>query len=482
MTVTFDLTLNDASDLRYNAIYADLSYAATEWASYLNSDATIRVQVDVGDFPNNLGLIVQNDANDFVSVGTNASGEKIVEPWGEYALLTDSHVAGSPYDIHIYFDPNEINYPVYINPDPAAGGPVPTGDYDTTTMFLKALGYGLGLATMTTTTASQAADSVTGLDNYVQYTPNSITGTSLTYDYIGEYHLGGSVVDAVNGGPVSLVTPEQNYLEAFEHIGNTPTIAGSSDIFAVSQDITGESLQISRLDLAMMQEAGVPIVAGVLPCFAQGTRITTPRGAVAIERLRTGDTVLTISGAAQPITWIGHRHIDCRRHPDPDQVLPVRIAPHAFGHGRPRHPVLLSPDHAVFVEDVLIPIRFLVNRSTVARLAVEAITYYHIELAQHDVVLAEGLPVETYLETGGRHAFENADGVIQLHPNFAPDEAPRAMAWHSVRIATVWQGCGYAPLLGDGSQLRRARAKLQLQAAMLGECRRSGRRRTAAAA
>jgi hypothetical protein len=71
MTVTFDLTLSDPVDLRYNAIFADLAYAASEWASYLNSDATIRVQVDVGDFPDNLGLIVQNDANDFVSVGTD---------------------------------------------------------------------------------------------------------------------------------------------------------------------------------------------------------------------------------------------------------------------------------------------------------------------------------------------------------------------------------------------------------------------------
>jgi hypothetical protein len=249
----------------------------------------------------------------------------------------------------------------------------------------------------------------------------------------------------------------------------------------VSQGITGESLQISRLDLATMQEAGVPIIAGALPCFAWGTRITTPRGAVAIEHLQTGDIVLTISGAAQKITWIGRRHIDCRRHPDLDQVVPVRIAPHAFGHGGPRHAVLLSPDHAVFVEDVLIPIRFLVNRSAVARLAVDAITYYHIELAQHDVVLAEGLPVETYLETGGRNAFGNADGVIQLHPNSAPDETRRAMAWHSVRIATVWQGCGYAPLFGDGRHFRRARVKLQLQAVMLGDCHRSERRRTAAA-
>jgi len=335
---------------------------------------------------------------------------------------------------------------------------------------------------MTTTNSTQVGNRLTELDQYVQYTPNKITGISLGDDYIGEYQLGGPAVDAVNGGPVPLVTPGLDGEEAFEHIGNTPTTAGSNDICAVSQDITGESLQISRLDLAMMQEAGVPIIAGVLPCFAQGTRIATPRGAVAIERLQTGDTVLTISGAPQQITWIGRRHIDCRRHPDPDQVLPVRIAPHAFGHDRPRHAIHLSPDHAVFVEDVLIPIRFLVNRSTVARLAVETITYYHIELAQHDVVLAEGLPVETYLETGGRNAFDNADGVIQLHPNFVPDETPRAMAWHSVRIATAWQGGGYAPLLGDGSQLRRARAKLQLQAAMLGECRRSSRRRTAAAA
>jgi hypothetical protein len=101
---------------------------------------------------------------------------------------------------------------------------------------------------------------------------------------------------------------------------------------------------------------------------------------------------------------------------------------------------------------------FLVNRSTIAQLAVDAITYYHIELPQHDVVFAEGLPAETYLETGGRHTFESDGGVIQLHPNFARDEARAAVAWRSLRLVTVWQGCGYAPLLGDGSQLNRALA------------------------
>ena len=90
---------------------------------------------------------------------------------------------------------------------------------------------------------------------------------------------------------------------------------------------------------------------------------------------------------------------------------------------------------------------------------VDTVTYYHVELARHDVLLADGLPAESYLETGGRHAFENAPGAIQMHPDFEPD--PR-------RVAMVWERFGYAPLLGDGSQLRRVQAQLASQAALLG--------------
>jgi hypothetical protein len=87
------------------------------------------------------------------------------------------------------------------------------------------------------------------------------------------------------------------------------------------------------------------------------------------------------------------------------------------------------------------------------------VTYYHVELPRHDVVLAEGLPAETYLETGARCAFENGGGAVQLHPDFAPDE---------VRVGMVWQSFGYAPLIGQDGQLERVRARLALQAQMLG--------------
>jgi hypothetical protein len=201
------------------------------------------------------------------------------------------------------------------------------------------------------------------------------------------------------------------------------------------------------------------VATAVVPCFRSGTRIGTSRGGVPVEDLRVGDLVLTISGRETPIAWIGRRTLDCRRHPAPERVRPIRIAAHAFGENRPKRPLQLSPDHSVFVEDVLIPIKFLVNGVTIVQVAASAVTYYHLELPSHDVVLAEGLPAESYLETGGRSAFANGGDVIQVHPDFASDEA---------HVAGVWERSGYAPLLGSDGQFDRVRARLAAQACMLG--------------
>ncbi len=210
-----------------------------------------------------------------------------------------------------------------------------------------------------------------------------------------------------------------------------------------------------------------------VPCFAAGSRIATRCGSVEVERLRVGDRVLTLSGQTQAVQWIGHRKVDCRRHPDPERVWPIRIAPHAFGEGRPKRALWLSPDHSVYADEVLIPVKFLVNGSTIEQLTVDVVIYYHVELSRHDILMAYGLPVESYLETGGRTAFSNAGGVAQLHPDFQPDQD---------RVAMVWQTFACAPLLGNDGQLDRVRAKLRCQAEMLrgrsGEPRR--RARTAA--
>lgn len=199
---------------------------------------------------------------------------------------------------------------------------------------------------------------------------------------------------------------------------------------------------------------------GALQCFAAGTCIETADGPIPVENLAEGDEVCLISGAAAPIVWIGRRTIDLLSHPKPERVGPIRIAPHAFGLGRPYRPLWLSPDHAVFVEGVLIPVKFLMNGSTITQNVAAAVTYYHVELARHDVVLAEWLPVETYLETGNRSAFENGGGVIQLHADFSPNGA--AVDW-------VWEAEGYAPLLGRAGELDRVRRNLAAQAVSLGD-------------
>ncbi len=189
-----------------------------------------------------------------------------------------------------------------------------------------------------------------------------------------------------------------------------------------------------------------------VPCFATGTRIATARGEVAVEALAVGDLLRTRRGA-RPVRWIGHRQVDCRRHPTPTDVWPVCVRAGAFGRNRPARDLWLSPDHAVFVAGALIPVRYLVNGRSIAQEPRDTVTYWHVELERHGVLLAEGLPCESYLDTGNRAAFANGGDAVQLHPAFA----------HA-----VWDTRACAPLVLDGPALATARRRLLARAAKLG--------------
>jgi hypothetical protein len=154
------------------------------------------------------------------------------------------------------------------------------------------------------------------------------------------------------------------------------------------------------------------------------------------------------------ITWIGHRRVDCDRHADPASILPMRIATGAFAPGQPARDLLLSPDHAVFFDGALIPIKYLLNGDTVHQVPAREVTYFHIELEKHDIVLADGLPVESYLDTGSRSAFANGGGAIQLHPGFASSDSQTSLRW---------EADGHAPLVVSGPHVERARRVLRRQ-------------------
>ncbi len=185
---------------------------------------------------------------------------------------------------------------------------------------------------------------------------------------------------------------------------------------------------------AALPNETLTISATVLPCFARGTRITTKDGEVAVERLRVGDRVITASGATRPVVWIGDREVACRRHPTPENVWPVRVRAGAFGEGLPRRDLLLSPDHAVFQEGVLIPIKHLTDGAGIAQERVDTVHYFHVELESHDVLLAEGLPAESYLDTGNRAMFVGGAAHLVLHPDFA------ALNWNDACAPLCQQG------------------------------------------
>ncbi len=155
------------------------------------------------------------------------------------------------------------------------------------------------------------------------------------------------------------------------------------------------------------------------PCFAEGTCILTEQGDVAVEHLRLGDTVVLADGRTAPIIWLGHRRIDLTRHAQPEQARPILIEAGAIADGVPARDLLVSPDHALYLDKHLIPAKTLINGATIRQIAARSVTYYHVELPAHAVLYAEATPAESYLETGNRGAFEDNGGALSLHPDFA---------------------------------------------------------------
>ncbi len=146
-------------------------------------------------------------------------------------------------------------------------------------------------------------------------------------------------------------------------------------------------------------------------CFLRGTRILTSNGAERVENLSIGDCVINARGESKPIKWIGDRRFSQGLSGQwPDDVHPIRVARSALADNVPHADLYLSPLHALFIDGVLIPAKDLVNGVSITRAMPEDhrdLEYFHIELMTHEVILAEGAPVETLLVTDGRERFTN---------------------------------------------------------------------------
>jgi hypothetical protein len=153
-------------------------------------------------------------------------------------------------------------------------------------------------------------------------------------------------------------------------------------------------------------------------CLAAGTWLAIEDGEQAVEDLRVGDRVRTATGGLAQVAFVGQRRVDCRRHPRPAEVWPVRVVAGAFGAGRPCLDLYLSPNQAILVQGVLVPVRCLIDDDLIVQEPVAAITWVRVGLPTNSIVLAEGLPVEALIGPAVSRDFDTGGNLLSLHPDF----------------------------------------------------------------
>ncbi|WP_421907045.1 Hint domain-containing protein [Mameliella sp.] len=253
---------------------------------------------------------------------------------------------------------------------------------------------------------------------------DSVGGEAITYIEIVDLTLSVS-------GPVSVCavqTPSTIYLIPLD--GSTPT----AEVFTSIESYTG----VSSADISLM-------------CFLPGTRIKTPQGDAAVECLKIGDLIATADGRQVPVKWIGRQTV--RPLLSRQGAQPVRIRAGALGDGLPNADLTVTADHGMVLDGHVINASALVNGTTIDFVPLaeleDSFTVYHVETENHDVILANGAPAETFIDYRDRRAFDNFDEYLDLYgcERIIPEmPAPRiSSARHLPMDTRVRLGIGRLP-------------------------------------
>ena len=199
----------------------------------------------------------------------------------------------------------------------------------------------------------------------------------------------------------------------------TVTEGGTSTSQVLSGDYAGDVFALS-----VDSRTGTLVTVERAACYCHGTRIQTEAGEVEVQALRIGDRVVTASGVARGVRWLGRRSYAARFTAANRSVWPVRIRAGALAIGLPRRDLFVSPEHALLLEGVLIPAGALLNGTTITQPRPSGrIDYVHVELDTHDVILAEGVPADSFVDDDSRGLFSNAAEYARLYPDAPPGRA-----------------------------------------------------------
>ena len=262
----------------------------------------------------------------------------------------------------------------------------------------------LRLDAVTSSTPDAVAANIFGLAN---------AGASLD---LAKLPYSGSLVPSITNGVLSIIDSNNgNVVAAF----NTPDLSPSFHVTLSDNTSGGTNLSVA--------------------CYCRGTLVTTPDGDRPVESLAVGDLVTTSSGEHRPVRWIGRRSYTRRFLAANPGVQPICFRAGSLGDALPRRDLLVSPDHAMFLDGLLIPAHCLVNgESILQERGLAQVEYLHVELDSHDVILAEGAPSESFYDDDSRGLFHNAAEFACLYPDAKPGDgfcAPRVV--HGAALEAV---------------------------------------------
>ena len=153
-------------------------------------------------------------------------------------------------------------------------------------------------------------------------------------------------------------------------------------------------------------------------CFVAGTKIRTPEGEKAIEELQIGDLISTANGV-KALKFV------CQNTRSFNELLatgknPIRVAAGTFG---ATADLLMSPSHAINLEGNLIEAGALIDHASVERVTewnATELTYFNLELDQHELIWANGVATESYFSsyrTNGfsRQSWDNYSEYVALY-------------------------------------------------------------------
>lgn len=266
--------------------------------------------------------------------------------------------------------------------------------------------------------------------DFDQFDNDSINGSDITASYPGD-----TVTISVPG------TGNVTYTGTTFYLANGDVVFTPTDGQALENGTFVSSTFVNTQGPLPIRDLGPP-------CFAAGTLIETGRGMIPVEQIEVGDLVRTVDNGLQPVRWHGSRGIEAM-----DKRAPIRFAPGAMGNARE---LLVSPQHKILVtgwraelffgeEEVLVAAVHLVNHDTIHRAPRRHVTYHHLMFDQHEVIIAEGVPSESFFP--GSYIMQDADLADEITALFPEMIGTVGEDWMLARTAP--KGREASVLCGD---------------------------------